>query len=147
MEIEAEKTEDFMAVTFEIGDALIGIDASCVEEIVSIPRVTPVRGAGVAVLGIINLRGRILTLIDVSVVLGFNPTEPNEGSRVLVVRARGESLGVLVPLLSDVIEAERRELRIISGEIAGVDTGLFLGMFEKAGRVVALMDPEKALTA
>lgn len=147
MDDETQNAEGFMAVTFEIGDTVIGIDAACVEEIVRIPRVTPVRGAGAAVLGIVNLRGRILTVIDVSLLLGLGPTEPGEHSRILVVQAGGESVGALVPVLSDVVEAERSELRRLSGEVAGADAGHFLGMFEKGGRIVALLDPEKALAA
>jgi purine-binding chemotaxis protein CheW len=136
-----------MAVTFEASDTVIGMDASCVEEIVRVPPITPVRGAADHVLGIINLRGRIVTVIDISARLGFGAAAVGDEARILVTTVGGESIGALVPRLADVLEAERSEIRRIAGDIKGASGELFLGVFEKGGRLAALLDTDKALSA
>ncbi|MDA8427618.1 MAG: chemotaxis protein CheW [Treponema sp.] len=140
-----EGGESFMAVTFEIADTVIGIDAGLVEEIVRVPAVTPVRGAEAHVLGIVNLRGRIVTVLDVSMRLGLGPAAAGDEARILVTTTKGESIGALVPRLADVLEADRSEMRRLPGDLKGAKEDFFVGVFEKAGRLVALLDPEKAL--
>jgi purine-binding chemotaxis protein CheW len=146
-DMNATEAGGFLTVTFEVADTLIGIDSSCVEEIVRVPPITPVRGAEEHVLGIVNLRGRIITVVDVSARLGLGPAEIGDEARILVTVVKGESIGALVPRLSDVIEAEHSGMRRISGDIKGVSSGYFLGVFENSGRLTALLDPEKALSA
>jgi purine-binding chemotaxis protein CheW len=145
MEDSAEGS--FMAVTFEAADTSIGIDAASVEEIVRVPPITPVRGAGAHVLGIVNLRGRIITVVDVSARLGLGTAPIGDEARILVTTTKGESIGALVPRLSDVLEAERSDIRRIAGDIKGASGDFFVGVFEKSGRLTALLDPEKALSA
>jgi purine-binding chemotaxis protein CheW len=147
MAMDETEERTFMVVTFEVADTMIGIDAAYVEEIVRVPQVTPVRGADSHVLGIVNLRGRIITVVDVSARLGLGAVEIGDDTRILVTTIKGESVGALVPRLSDVLEAERPDIRRLSGDVKGVSRDFFIGVFEKAGRLTVLLDPEKAFSA
>jgi purine-binding chemotaxis protein CheW len=135
----------FMAVTFEVADTVIGVDARHVEEIVRVPSITPVRGARNYELGIVNLRGRIITVIDMSARLGLGAAAVGNDARILVTSTQDESVGILVPKLSDVVEADHSDIRRLAGEVRGVKDDYFVGVFEKAGRLTVLLDPEKAL--
>ena len=138
---------DFLVVTFSIQDSLIGIRSSEVEEIVRIPPITHVPNAPPYVLGIVNLRGRILTILDISNRLGLGVTAAGDDSRILIVTVKGESMGVLVPQLSDVVEIGKDEIKPMSGSVLGVSADHFLGLFEKDDRLIALLDPEATLMA
>jgi len=137
----------FLVVTFQIQDALFGINSIQVEEIVRIPPITFVPGAPSYVLGIVNLRGRILTVLDVSDRLGLGKTEMGEETRILVVSVNGESFGAVVPKLSDVVEAQQGEIKQMGRGIKGVAADHFLGLFERGDRLIALLDPHKTLMA
>jgi len=138
---------DFLVVTFSIQDSLIGIRSSEVEEIVRIPPITHVPNAPPYVLGIVNLRGRILTILDISNRLGLGVTAAGDDSRILIVTVKGESMGVLVPQLSDVVEIGKDEIKPMSGSVLGASADHFLGLFEKDDRLIALLDPEATLMA
>lgn len=145
--MEKRDEGDLVIVTFEIGDALIGIDSSIVEEIVRVPPITPVRGSDEYVLGIVNLRGRIITIVDISVRLGLGAVEIDDGTRILVTTVRGEAIGAIVSHLSDVIETTHSTVQRLAGHLKGANEEYFVGIFENAGRLIALLDPTKALGA
>jgi purine-binding chemotaxis protein CheW len=137
-------SETFMAAVFETGGGTFAIGSSRIEEIARVPAITPVRGAGKAVLGIANLRGRIITVLDAAAILGFGRGAAGEGARILVADGGGESIGLLVEGLRDVVEVERSTLRVFSG---GSGEDRFLGAFESQGRTAVLLDPDKVLAA
>jgi purine-binding chemotaxis protein CheW len=139
--------DTFMAAVFEAGESLFGIDSARIEEIVRVPAITPVRGSSDYVLGIANLRGRIVTVLDVSARLGLGAAGIGEDARILVASSGGESIGILVRRLRDVMEVERSDLRALAGEVGAAREDLFLGVFDAQGRMTALLDPDKILEA
>jgi len=143
--------DGLMAALFEAGGGLFALDTSRIEEIARAPAITPVRGSGDAVLGIANLRGRIITVLDATALLGLGRAAAGDDARILVTASGGESVGVLVERLRDVAEVERSSLRALSAGTArggrAVREDLFLGAFEAQGRTAALLDPDKVLAA
>ena len=147
MDEETKTAETLLAVVFEAGGSLFAIDSSRVEEIARLPRITAVRGAEEQVLGIANLRGRIITVLDAAMLLGFGPTPLGEEARILVANQVGESIGLVVERLRDVVEVEQEGLHLISCEGASPRAELYLGAFEEGGRTVALLAPDRILEA
>jgi len=135
----------FMAAVFEAGKELLALDSSRIEEIVRIPAITPVRGASACVLGVANLRGRIITVLDAAALLGLGATRPIDDARILVVASGGELIGILVERLRDVVEVERSSLRGLGGERDPARDERFLGVFDAQGRAAALLDPDLIL--
>src|SRR5690349_15099786 len=82
--------------TFYLGDALLGIDTFRVQEIIKVIDITRGHQAPDHVLGIINLRGRIVTIIDLGRKLGLGPARLNDNSRIIIVSWRTEYIGLAV---------------------------------------------------
>src|SRR5208337_4889093 len=93
-----ETAEDLLISTFQLGDddGVFGIDATLIEEVVMVGELTPVRHAPAYVAGIRNLRGRIITVIDLCVRLGLGAVKIGPECRILIADWRGEPVGLLV---------------------------------------------------
>lgn len=134
-----------MSALFEANGNFLALDSSRVEEIVRVPAITPVRGSPPYILGIANLRGRIITVLDIAALLGFGPASIGDGARILVAESGGEPVGILVEALHDVVETEHSGLRPIAQAIGAARESLFLGAFEAQGRTAALLDLDAVL--
>ena len=95
-----------LLATFFVRKALCALDASVVQEVIRPGSVTPVRHAPAEVLGVINLRGRIVTLLDTGLILGFDKSVAGPDSRIFIVEDRNEFVGLLVDRVAEVIETE-----------------------------------------
>ena len=100
-----EIAEDLLVATFQLGsdDGVFGIDATLIQEVVMVGELTPVRHAQAYVAGIRNLRGRIITVIDLCVRLGLGAVEIGPESRILIADWKGEPVGLLVDRVQDAV--------------------------------------------
>ena len=89
-------------VCFGVGDQVYGLPILAVQEVLRDTEIEPVPGATRHVLGVLNLRGNVVTVIDLRVRLGLPPTSPDGDSRVVIVEHQGESFGLLVDRVADV---------------------------------------------
>jgi purine-binding chemotaxis protein CheW len=108
----------------ELRGALYALDSTAVREIVTMPPATRLPGAPAHVRGVVNLRGQLLTVVDLGQRLTRTPMEGGDGS-VVVVMANDKVLGVLVDDVHDVQElpiadAEREVLARADGLLTGV---------------------------
>jgi purine-binding chemotaxis protein CheW len=85
-----------LLATFFVRDALCALDANGVQEVIRLGPVTSVRYAPEEVLGIVNLRGKIVTIVDLGLRLGFPKAVAGADSRIFIVEDRGEFIGLLV---------------------------------------------------
>lgn len=91
-------------VTFQLDDEYYAINASSVDEVLRHTEITPVPGAPSFVLGIINLRGDVLTVIDTREVFGLSPRPIDVQSRIVVVELEDFVVGVLVDRVAEVVD-------------------------------------------
>lgn len=96
-------TAGLLVSGFTVGDAAFGIDARQVLEVVKVGEVTPVYGAPSGVSGIRNLRGRIVTVVDMATHLGLGCVESGPDTRLLIMEHQGEPYGFLVDAVTDPI--------------------------------------------
>ena len=87
--------------TFYVGDALCGMDILNVQEINKLMDMTQVPQSPGYVTGILNLRGQIVTVIDLGIKLGLPSTDLSESTRNIIVNADNEYIGLLVSRISD----------------------------------------------
>jgi purine-binding chemotaxis protein CheW len=92
------------------------------------------------VAGIRNLRGRIITVIDLSVRLGLGYVEIGPESRILIADWKGEPVGLLVDRVADAIEVEAGALEPAPPNLHGVQMQKLLGVFRSGERLAALLD-------
>jgi len=131
--------------SFYVGEALCGMDILKVQEINKLIEMTRVPQAPEYVLGILNLRGEIVTIIDLGKKLGLKSTELNNKTRNIIVNSNGEHIGLMVEQISDVIQVEWEKVEPPPANIGDVQGKYFTGVFKTADRLIGILDVEKVL--
>jgi purine-binding chemotaxis protein CheW len=131
--------------TFYIGDALFGVDILKVEEINKIQLMTKVPQAPAYVLGVMNLRGKIVTIIDLCMKLGLSAAEISDASRIIIVNSRGESSGLLVDRVEDVVPVDKRNMSAPPANVSGVQGMVLLGVYRTDRSLIAILNVEAVL--
>lgn len=132
--------------TFYIGDALCGMDILKVQEINKLMRMTKVPQAPDYVLGILNLRGQIVTIIDLRKKLGLGETDINLDPRNIIVNAAGGHVGLLVMKIGDVVEADMDKLEPPPANMRGIQGEFFTGVYKTQTSLIGILDIEKVLS-
>ena len=91
-------------VLFRLSGEIYGINVLQVQEILRITDIAPVPGASNDIIGIINLRGNVVTVIDARIRFGLVPTEPDCDSRIIIVESGDEMIGILVDSVAEVVD-------------------------------------------
>jgi len=99
-----------LLTVFNIGESLFAVDALHVQEIIRVSAFTKVHHAPAHVVGIINLRGRIVTILDPAHRLGLPPVPPVPSARILVLDWQDEYVGLLVSRIQDVLSIDADQL-------------------------------------
>jgi purine-binding chemotaxis protein CheW len=138
--------QQMLVATFFLGDAAFGLNTVQVQEVVRVGSITPVRHASEFVLGVMNLRGRIATVIDLAAKLELRRTEIDEDSRIFIVEWEGEQIGLLVDQVADAIAVDGALIKPAPENVRGIQGRQFKGVFHANGRLIALLDMETVLS-
>lgn len=95
--------ENLHLVTFELSGEEFGVDIMQVSEVLPVPRITRIPQAPECVKGLINLRGKILVVIDLNKRLGFSSNETDSLSRIIMVEIKDTVIGMLVNSVKEVM--------------------------------------------
>lgn len=139
------ETEDALVSSFYIGDTLFGFDTVKVQEVVRAGNLTPVHHAPPFVRGVMNLRGRIVTVVDLATRLGLGGVEVNDDSRTYIVEWKQEHLGLLVDRTADVVAFDRSSVKPPPENVRGVSGAMLEGMCQAGEHLVALLNLEAML--
>ena len=137
------KTVDL--ATFYIGGALCGMDILMVQEINKHLEMTKVPQAQEYVTGILNLRGEIVTVIDLGIKLGLSSTMISEKTRNIIVNSKDEHVGLLVDSIADVVQAESNKVEPAPANIGGVKGKYFEGVFKTEKSLIGILNVEEVL--
>jgi purine-binding chemotaxis protein CheW len=140
-----QAAQTLLLATFFVRDALCALDAAGVQEVIRVESVTRVRHAPEEVAGVINLRGKIVTLLDLGMILGFGKSDITRESRVFIMEDRNEFLGVLVDREGEVLEVEPGQEDSLPVNIPAAQARCFQGICRAGGRVIALLNPREVL--
>jgi len=91
-------------VTLCIDNDVYGIGVGQVQEVLNVPKITPVPGAPDYVIGIVNLRGNIVTVLDARKRFGLMPKQYDQDSQIIILRIEEQAVGILVDSVSEVVE-------------------------------------------
>lgn len=130
---------------FESGDLLCGLDIGHVQEISKNIAVTVVHRAPRYVCGVINLRGEIVTVVDLRMKFGFAPLLQGEEQQIVIVRQGDENIGLLVDTVSDVVSADRWDIEPPPSNLAGVPGRFFNGIYKLEHDLVAILNIDELL--
>jgi purine-binding chemotaxis protein CheW len=134
-----------LLATFYVRDALCAVDAAGIQEVIRVGSVTLVHHAPPEVVGVINLRGKIVTLLDIGLILGFAKAPPGPDSRVFIIEETGEFFGLLVDRVGDVFELDAQHEESLPANVPAAQARYFSGVFRAGGNVIARLRPEDLL--
>ena len=141
MNTQSQPTDDALLVmSFNLGEAVFGIDALQIQEVAKVGGVTCVHHAPADVIGIRNLRGHIVTVIDLRTRLELGRVTPGPENRILIVEGQGEPIGLLVDWIADTINVNPADIQPAPANVHGVQSRNLRGVCRGCGRLVALLD-------
>ena len=146
MKATTEKRSTVELATFYVGEALCGMDILNVQEINKLMDMTKVPQAPPYVTGILNLRGQIVTVIDLGKKLGLTCQDLNDSARNIIVNSESEYIGLLVSSISDVVEAQWDKVEDPPANIGGLQGTFFKGVFKTQDRLIGILDVNKVLS-
>jgi len=142
-----QKTKEYQLVVFTIGEEEFGVDISQVREIVRLVQITYLPKAPVFIEGVVNLRGQVLAVIDLSKRIGLNSKERGETSRIIVVEVGENTVGMIVDSVSEVL---RLSSDCVEDVPSLVDTEVpehyIKGVGKLKDRLLVLLDLNKIMT-
>ncbi|MFK7742216.1 MAG: chemotaxis protein CheW [Planctomycetota bacterium] len=133
-------------ITCRIGDSLIGIELDYVQEINRLVQATYVPRMPPAIRGLVNLRGSLVTVVDMSSILYGEPCEPIQTTRNIVVDFAGERYGLLVDSVGDVLETNGRRLEPLPSHTPPTQARWFSGLVQCESEVLLVLDIDAVLT-
>ncbi|MGA7648101.1 MAG: chemotaxis protein CheW [Terriglobales bacterium] len=134
-------------VGFRVGRETYGVPITALHEIVRVPEITAVPDAPDYLEGVINLRGKIVSVVDLRKRFGQRSTELDRRSRILVVEHGGRLVGMIVDSASEVLKIPESEIESAPAMMqeGGLDCVTGLGKYQ--GRLIILLDIGKILAA
>ncbi len=132
-------------VTFRLANETYGINVMEVQEVLRFSDIAPVPGAPTYVLGIINLRGNVVTVIDTCQRFGLPPIEITENTRVVIIETAHQVIGILVDAVAEVVYLKRSEIDS-TPNVGNDDSAKFIqGVTHREGQLLILVDLNKLL--
>lgn len=137
--------KDLQIVGFRIGRETFGLPIGIVREIVRVPEITSVPNAPEYIEGVINLRGRIIPVVDLRKRFGQEATTLNKKSRIVVVELNGRSVGLIVNSASEVLRLPPSEIEQPNTVFQEGELDYITGVGKIQGRLVILLDLNRIL--
>lgn len=133
-------------VTFQLEDETYGINVMQVQEVLRYSEIAPVPGAPDYVLGIINLRGNVVTVLDTRTRFGLPAHEITENSRVVIIEAEQQVVGILVDSVAEVVYLRNSEIDSAPNVGTEESAKFIQGVSNREGELLILVDLNKLLT-
>ncbi|MGN6507568.1 MAG: chemotaxis protein CheW [Tepidisphaeraceae bacterium] len=133
--------------SFHVGELFFGVEVRLVQEVIRYQEMTCVPLAPAEIGGLINLRGQIVTAIDLRRRLGLAEREPGRAPMNVVVRTDDGAVSLLVDEIGDVLDVEPQTYEPAPPTLSGVVRDLTNGVHKLKGRLLLLMDTAKAVNS
>jgi purine-binding chemotaxis protein CheW len=130
--------------TFTLNSLFLGVDVLKVQEVIRYQTMTRVPTAPAMVEGLINLRGQIITAIDLRLRLDLPPRPEDKLPMNVVIRTDDGALSLLVDEIGDVVEIADGSFERIPETVTGVVRDLVTGVYKLEGKLLLILDTEKA---
>ncbi len=131
--------------TFYVGEALCGMDILKIQEINKLMEMTKVPQSPDYMIGILNLRGQIVTIIDLGQKLGLGGVDISNESRNIIINAPGEHVGLLVTRISDVVMADPEKIESAPANMSGIQGDFFTGVYKTDNKLIGILDIKEVL--
>ena len=133
-------------VTFKLDHETYGINVMQVQEVLRYTEIAPVPGAPHYVLGIINLRGNVVTVIDTRSRFGLQSAEVDDSSRIVIIEAEKQVIGILVDSVAEVVYLRRSEIDNAQNVGTEESAKFIQGVSNRDNELLILVDRDKLLS-
>lgn len=131
--------------SFYLGDDLFGIPVECVKEVLKVSSITRVPLAHEMVHGLINLRGDIVTTVDLRKRLKLQSVDARSNCMTIVIRSQDENISLIVDEVGDVLEVHEEAFELPPDTVQGVTREFIRGVYKLKERLLLALDTEKVL--
>jgi purine-binding chemotaxis protein CheW len=132
-------------VVFQLAAEFYGVEIARVHEIIRLQTVTRVPRAPAFVEGVINLRGKVIPVVDLRRRFGLPTADHTRASRIVVVEIGDQVVGVVVDGVSEVLRVSGATVEPPSPVVAGIDSEYIHGIAKLSDRLVILLDLDRVL--
>jgi purine-binding chemotaxis protein CheW len=137
--------KELQVVGFRIGEETFGVRIGSVREIVRVPEITTVPNARETIEGVINLRGKIIPVVDLRKRFGQIEIVSDKKNRILVVELENKLVGLIVNSASEVLKIPPSEIESPGSVFADGESSYVTGVGKLKGRLIILLDISKLL--
>lgn len=134
-------------VVFELSNESYGVDIAAVNTIIRMQEITEIPRSPEFVEGVINLRGSIIPVIDLRQRFGLSTGDVTKASRIVVVEASGQLIGMVVDAVSETLRLQQDAIEPPSPIVTTVNSEYVRGVGKLEHRLVILLDLDKVLTS
>ncbi len=144
----AENANDSITqwVTFYLDSEKYGINVMSVQEVLRITDIAPVPGAPHYVLGIINLRGNVVTVIDTRTRFGLVEKESDDATRIVIIESENQVIGILVDSVAEVVDLRKSDIETTPNVGNDESSKYIQGVSSQGDQLLILVDVNKLLT-
>ncbi|HMV38384.1 chemotaxis protein CheW [Plasticicumulans sp.] len=136
-------SDDAQYCTFRLGSLFFGVEVTKVQEVIRYQEMTPIPLAQRTVSGLINLRGQIVTAIDLRRVLEFEDRPADERPMNVVIRTDEGAVSLLVDRIGDVMHVDSDSFERVPDTVTGVARDLILGAYKLPDTLLLVLDTDR----
>lgn len=133
-------------VNFHLGNEEYGLDIKIVQEIILIGTVTKVPQVPEYVRGLINLRGKIIPVVDLRLRFGMDAEEQGEHTRIIVLKASGHVIGIVVDAVNEVLRISQDQIEPPPMGLRGLDQTFIKGLVKREEKIMILLSVDTILS-
>ena len=133
-------------VTFQLDREMYGVNVMQVREVLRYSDIAPVPGAPAYVLGIINLRGNVVSVIDTRMRFGLPPSEITDNTRIMIIESERQVVGILVDSVAEVVDLNTNEIDDTPNVGTEESAKFICGVCNREDDLLILVDLYKLLT-
>ena len=139
---EGEQAHEVELIAFRLGEQAYSIDIMQVREIRGWTPATPIPHSPEYVMGVINLRGTVLPIIDLAARFGQPPTEATPRHAIIVTQITGRTVGLLVDAVSDILTINESDIQPTPDVASAVARSFVKGVMALDGRMISLISTD-----
>lgn len=140
-----DSTNLLQLVSFKLGDEEFGVDILSVQEINRMMQITRVPNSPNSVEGVINLRGRVIPVIDLRIKLNMNKIDYSSDTRIIVVEIKNQTVGFIVDSVKEVLRIPENITESPPEMVSGINSQYITAVGKLEDRLLILLDLEKVL--
>ena len=143
---ETGTSEHRRCVTFRLEDEIYGINVMLVQEVLRVSEIAPVPGAPNYVIGIINLRGNVVTVIDTRNRFGLGGKEMDDSTRIVIIETASQTVGIVVDSVAEVVDIYAEDIET-APNVGNDETARYIeGVVSRDDELLILVDLNKLLS-